>query len=37
MRHWYVLQRKGKQLSPAAQAFKEFVLKQAAQFIRLPE
>ena len=37
MRHWYVLQRKGKRLSPAAQAFKEFVLKQAAQFIRLPK
>ena len=37
MRHWYVLQRKGKRLSPAAQAFKEFVLNQAAQFIRLPD
>jgi len=36
MRHWYVLQRKGKRLSPAAQAFKAFVLKQAVQFIRLP-
>ena len=35
-RHWYVIQRKGKRLSPAAQAFKEFVLEQAAQFIRLP-
>lgn len=37
MRHWYVLQRKGKRLSPAAHAFKQFVLSQAAQFIRLPE
>ncbi len=37
IRHWYVLQRKGKRLSPAAQAFKEFVLKQAAKFIRLPK
>ena len=37
MRHWYVLQRKGKHLSPAAQAFKESVLKQAVQFIRLPK
>jgi DNA-binding transcriptional LysR family regulator len=37
IRHWYVLQRKGKRLSPAAQAFKQFVLKQAAQFIRLPK
>ena len=36
-RHWYVIQRKGKRLSPAAQAFKEFVLEQAAQFIRLPK
>jgi len=37
IRHWYVLQRKGKRLSPAAQAFREFVLNQAAQFIRLPK
>ena len=37
MRHWYVIQRKGKRLSPAAQVFKEFVLEQAAQFIRLPK
>lgn len=37
IRHWYVLQRQGKRLSPVAQAFKEFVLDQAAQFIRLPE
>ena len=36
-RHWYVIQRKGKRLSPAAQAFKAFVLEQAAQFIRLPK
>ncbi|MGD2053223.1 MAG: LysR family transcriptional regulator [Gammaproteobacteria bacterium] len=37
MRHWYVLQRKGKRLSPAAHAFKGFVLNHAAQFIRLPK
>jgi len=37
IRHWYVLQRKGKRLSPAAQVFREFVLNQAAQFIRLPK
>jgi DNA-binding transcriptional LysR family regulator len=37
MRHWYVIQRKGKRLSPAAQAFKAFVLEQAEQFIRLPK
>ena len=35
-RHWYILQRKGKRLSPAAQAFKTFVLEQAEEFIRLP-
>ena len=37
IRHWYVLQRRGKRLSPAAQAFKAFVLNQAEQFIRLPK
>jgi DNA-binding transcriptional LysR family regulator len=37
MRKWYILQRKGKRLSPVAQAFKDFVLKQAPQFIRLPD
>ncbi|UCB54453.1 MAG: hypothetical protein JSW45_10965 [Thiotrichales bacterium] len=36
MRHWFVVQRKGKRLSPAALAFKDFVLNQAEQFIRLP-
>jgi DNA-binding transcriptional LysR family regulator len=36
MRKWYILQRKGKRLSPVAQAFKDFVLEQAPQFIRLP-
>jgi len=34
-RHWYIVQRKGKRLSPAAQAFKTFVLEQAKEFIRL--
>jgi LysR family transcriptional regulator, low CO2-responsive transcriptional regulator len=37
MRKWYILQRKGKRLSPVAQAFKAFVLEQAPQFIRLPD
>lgn len=32
-RHWYVIQRKGKRLSPVAQAFKTFVLEQAKEFI----
>jgi DNA-binding transcriptional LysR family regulator len=35
-RHGYVMQRKGKRLSPAAQAFKTFVLEHAKDFIRLP-
>lgn len=36
-RHWYVIQRKGKRLSPAAHAFRDFVLNQAEKFIRLPK
>ncbi len=36
MRHRYVVQRTGNRLSPAAQAFRSFVLEQAEQFIRLP-
>ena len=32
-RHWYVIQRKGKRLTPAAQAFKKFVLEHAKEFI----
>ena len=35
-RYWYVIQRKGKRLSPVAQAFKTFVLEHAKEFIRLP-
>lgn len=35
-RYWYILQRKGKRLSPVSKAFKEFVLNEAAKFIRLP-
>ncbi len=35
-RHWYVIQRKGKRLSPIARVFKKFVLEQAKEFIRLP-
>jgi len=31
-RHWYVIQRKGKRLSPAAIAFKQFVLNEAQRF-----
>ncbi len=36
-RYWYIMQCKGKRLSPAAQAFRRFVLEQARAFIRLPE
>ena len=36
-RHWYILQRKGKRLSPVAQAFRTFVLEQAKEFIHLPD
>lgn len=31
LRHWYVVHRKGKRLSAVAQAFKDFLLKEAAQ------
>jgi DNA-binding transcriptional LysR family regulator len=37
LRYWYILQRKGKRLSPVAQAFKAFVLEEASKFIRLPD
>jgi len=36
-RHWHIVQRSGKRLSPVALAFKQFVLDEAIQFIRLPE
>lgn len=36
MRHWHIVQRAGKRLSPVAQAFKQFVLEDAQKFIRLP-
>ncbi len=35
MRHWHIVQRSGKRLSPVAQTFKQFVLDEAKQFIRL--
>ncbi|MDH5425404.1 MAG: LysR substrate-binding domain-containing protein [Gammaproteobacteria bacterium] len=35
-RQWYLVSRKGKRLSVAAEAFREFVLNDAKQFIRLP-
>jgi len=36
MRQWYVVHRKGKRLSPVAQAFKSFVLKEAASLWPMP-
>jgi DNA-binding transcriptional LysR family regulator len=33
MRHWYVVHRKGKRLSAAADAFKQFMLKEAATLL----
>ncbi|NOY17337.1 MAG: LysR family transcriptional regulator [Gammaproteobacteria bacterium] len=36
LRHWHIVQRAGKRLSPVAMAFKQFVLEEAEQFIRLP-
>lgn len=35
-RQWYLVSRKGKRLSVVAEAFREFVLNEAKQFIRLP-
>ena len=34
MRHWYIVHRRGKRLSPVAQAFKEFLLKDAMTLLR---
>lgn len=33
MRHWYVVHRRGKRLSAAAEAFKQFMLKEAATLL----
>ncbi|MDA1107943.1 MAG: LysR family transcriptional regulator [Proteobacteria bacterium] len=33
MRHWYIVHREGKRLSPVAQAFKDFILSEAAQLL----
>ncbi len=34
LRHWYVVHRRGKRLSPVAQAFKTFMLEEAAALLR---
>ena len=36
-RHWYLVERKGKRLSVVAQAFKDFVLEEAGQFVNIPK
>jgi len=36
LRHWYVVHRQGKRLSPVAQAFKNFVLEEAQRFTSAP-
>jgi DNA-binding transcriptional LysR family regulator len=36
MRYWYIVYREGKRLSIVAQSFREFVLREAAQLLRLP-
>jgi DNA-binding transcriptional LysR family regulator len=37
LRHWYVVHRRGKRLSPVAQSFKAFVIKEARGLLRQPE
>jgi len=34
LRHWYVVHRQGKRLSPVAEAFREFVVQNADQFMK---
>ena len=34
LRHWYLVYRKGKRLSPVARNFRDFVLKHASSFVR---
>lgn len=36
LRHWYIVQRKGKRLSPVARAFKDFVLKESGKILQYP-
>jgi DNA-binding transcriptional LysR family regulator len=36
LRHWYLVHREGKRLSPVAQAFRQFVLDEAPDMLRLP-
>ena len=36
LRHWYVVHRQGKRLSPVAQLFKDFVVKEARGLLEVP-
>ena len=36
LRHWYLVHREGKRLSPVANEFREYVLKRAEEFASLP-
>jgi len=36
LRHWYLVHRQGKRLSPVAQIFRNFVLNEGAQTARVP-
>jgi DNA-binding transcriptional LysR family regulator len=36
MRHWYIVHRRGKRLSAAAEAFRDFMLNKAAERLRTP-
>ena len=37
MKEWYLVSRRGKRMSPIAQAFHDFVLNEAEQIIKLPQ
>ncbi len=37
LRHWYVVHRQGKRLSPVAQLFKEFVTREARDLLQKPQ
>ena len=37
MRHWYIVYRSGKRLSPVAKAFSEFVINEAGEILGIPK
>jgi hypothetical protein len=36
LKDWYLVHRPGKRLSPTAQGFKDFVLKEAGNIVKMP-